>query len=202
MWQIRIAILGLSVSMVAIGPVVEAGCGRTDVERAAACDAGTGPALLGVRCGDLLCSPPTPVCCPAVTDPSPPRRALSGTCVASADACAPELDSQGRVLWYRAYECDDSADCRPGNVCCNNFDTISALCRTGCLESTTGEAQLCGVDCECGSGSNACLMADAGSDAGSGYCCRPSGALCTGSAECCSKSCDFTQPRGTLRFCQ
>jgi len=76
-----------------------------------------------------------------------------------APACQP-ASQEGKLGCGAWLECDDSTDCKNGQVCCatasfngitNTNDVTHSACAAGCL--TQGSFQLCTQQSECGGGS-------------------------------------------------
>ena len=164
------------------------------------CQVGDDGGAVAVGCGDQVCRPPTPVCCPTKTDTVVPFRVLEGHCVTSADQCPPVFTADGGAARFLAYQCDDSADCAAGTVCCTDIQYHMSSCKTHCgRELTDTENQACKKTCECIDGSDNCLT----NGKFAGFCCQPGGVHCYGFDEaCCSGSCVPGDPRGTEYICQ
>jgi hypothetical protein len=108
-----------------------------------------------VTCGGNECILPESVCCPWLN---------GGTCAARGTAgCEP-------------IECDDTADCPAGQMCCYQFNhgcSLSASCQTTCVGGAV-RVQACKSDSECASGS-CTLRRCGGLDAAT---CEPDPASC------------------------
>jgi hypothetical protein len=105
-------------------------------EGGAPCDPGLVPC--GGEAGVCLTS--TSACC----QPSPQNGGHQGTCIPNSSSCPSGQDM---------VQCNEAADCPPGQVCCENFPAIATLGPTSCMPSCTGGTyQICHTHAECGLG--------------------------------------------------